>query len=97
MWGPILEKAIAKVYGNFEHTQGGAMGKAVRLMTGAPFERHWHEKSTLDVLWKELQAHESMGDIIMTASNATNTSGLAAGHAFTVLGTRKLSTGQRLV
>ena len=70
MWGPILEKAIAKVYGNFEHTQGGAMGKAVRLMTGAPFERHWHDssKSTLDVLWKVLQAHESTGDIIMTAS-----------------------------
>ena len=37
LWMPILEKAAAKLFGNYEMLQGGGMGPAVQMMTGAPF------------------------------------------------------------
>ena len=37
LWMPILEKAAAKLYGNYEMLQGGFMGPAVQSLTGAPY------------------------------------------------------------
>ena len=37
LWNLILEKAAAKLFGNFEMLSGGWMGPAVQAMTGAPF------------------------------------------------------------
>lgn len=36
LWGPILEKAFAKMSGNYEYTSGGWVDEAFRLLTGAP-------------------------------------------------------------
>lgn len=40
IWGLILEKAWAKVTGNYEMTQGGWVDEALRVMTGAPIEKY---------------------------------------------------------
>ena len=37
LWMPILEKAAAKMYGNYEMLSGGYMGPAVQMLTGAPY------------------------------------------------------------
>lgn len=37
LWMPILEKAAAKFYGNYEMLSGGWMGPAVQMLTGAPY------------------------------------------------------------
>ena len=34
----ILEKAYAKVYGNYEKIEAGLTGEAIRELTGAPYE-----------------------------------------------------------
>ena len=36
LWGAVLEKALAKYHGNFEHTNGGAMSLSLRTLYGAP-------------------------------------------------------------
>ena len=36
LWMPILEKASAELYGNYELMEGGAMGPAWSMLTGAP-------------------------------------------------------------
>ena len=53
-------------------------------------------------MWDELLLHEATDDILTVGTDGgndtqTNASGLTLGHAYTVLGTKKLSTGQRLV
>ena len=38
LWPMILEKAFAKIQGNYLHIAGGFGGVATRFMTGAPWE-----------------------------------------------------------
>ena len=37
IWGPIIEKAFAKRFGNYEHIISGIPSEAVKMLTGAPF------------------------------------------------------------
>lgn len=37
IWGGLLEKAIAKRFGNYEHIISGIPSEAVQMLTGAPF------------------------------------------------------------
>ena len=57
---------------------------------------------TVDALWKELTSHDGKNDIMNTnAEGTTDTiqvaNGITTAHAYTVLGTKKLSNGVRLV
>ena len=54
MWGAILEKAFAKLVGNYMHTAGGITSSGVRRIVGGAFELHPHKEATADALWKEL-------------------------------------------
>jgi hypothetical protein len=38
LWIPVMEKAWAKVKGNYANAQGGFVQTGFRYMTGAPFE-----------------------------------------------------------
>ena len=102
MWATILEKAYAKSVGNYLHMSGGVVRYGVRSLTGSPHEQHTHAEKTVDALWKELSGHDGKNDMINASTsgdnhNIKNTNGLTMGHAFTVLGTKKLSNGVRLV
>jgi len=39
-WSLILEKAHAKVSGNYENTEGGIHGEAMRILLGSPTTRN---------------------------------------------------------
>ena len=36
MWGPMIEKAWAKVKGSYARADGGFMDNGIRALTGAP-------------------------------------------------------------
>lgn len=36
MWGPVLEKAWAKVRGSYTNADGGLLENGLRILTGAP-------------------------------------------------------------
>lgn len=54
LWMPILEKAAAKLYGNYMMLEGGWMGPAVQALTGAPYFVKYHGDYTADELWEDL-------------------------------------------
>ena len=103
VWGPLLEKAFAKYHGNYEHTIGGNPNYAVRTLSGAPFYDEMHgDNITLDDLWTLLSTHDQADDILQCGTSGTNhftqgIQGLANGHAYSVIGVKELSTGEKLV
>lgn len=44
IWGPLLEKAWAKVIGNFELGEGGFLENGLRQHTGAPVFAYWMDE-----------------------------------------------------
>ena len=102
LWTAIIEKAFAKLHGNYAHIEGGDPGVAIQTITGAPYERYEHSKMDKDDLWNRLVTHDRNNDIMSCVSPAgsdktTDASGLVQGHAFTLIGTVWLSDGNRLL
>ena len=50
-WVPYLEKAFAKLSGNYEKTAKGWMSESMRVFTGAPSHRFTIKKYSNDDLW----------------------------------------------
>ena len=91
LWVPILEKAFAKLYGNYELLNGGWMGMAIQTMTGAPFYEYYHPETSVDELW-DLIVQRSADGWMITAGSIPGMSdqhqdeyGIAYSHAYTVL------------
>ena len=58
IWGAILEKAMAKYHGNWQHIVGGDPSIAVRTLTGYPRKFIDHTSNlNKEALWTELLAH----------------------------------------
>lgn len=103
MWGPIIEKAFAKYWGNYVHIVGGLPHYATRTLLGSPWEEYSKDKVTTDDLWNRLVAVDAEHAMISTGTpgsgnhDNTHANGLAHSHAYTVVGVATLSTGDRLV
>lgn len=71
MWVLALEKAWAKIHGSYERIEGGVSSKAIRDLTGAPYENFTLKNVKTDAqkqdLWiKVLKAYEQ--DFIISVS-----------------------------
>ena len=102
LWGPLIEKAFAKYWGNYGHIVGGASQMAVRTMLGGVHMSHDHASMTIDQIWEILHENAQTDTILTAGSNGEsdehkNTSGLVEGHAYTILKTVILSNKAKLV
>ena len=64
MWAPILEKALAKRFGNYEHIVSGAPSDAIRAFTGSPYVMYQHKNQDVEMLWQLLTTHDKNDDFI---------------------------------
>ena len=95
LWPLLLEKAYAKVYGNYSRIDAGFPLYALRDLTGAPYKNidfdHKMNKKKLDALWKELVDAERRGWICVCGTENTSITeewlcnGLISGHAYSLL------------
>ena len=94
LWSVILEKAWAKIGGNYELSNGGYLESGLRSVTGVPVFTYWGEEFTTDeealLLWDTMKAADDI-DYLMSAAvyatedGLTNSCGIVQGHAYTVL------------
>ena len=104
LWMPILEKAAAKLYGNYEMISGGYMGPAIQAMTGAPYFDTSHTDVTPDELWDYIDEKLAANWMVTAATfqgtgsdKDQNSLGVPYSHALTILGSVKLSDGTKLL
>ena len=99
MWAPLLEKAWAKIKGNYITTDGGFLVEGVRALTGVPafsYDANSIGKSTtgaltIDQAYALLKAGEDANYIMAAGTDGsgndqvTNTCGVAMSHAYAIL------------
>ena len=92
-WLPLLEKAYAKVHGDFAAISGGYSGEGVEDLTGG-VNTVIRTNSVLrkDRLWRELENKEGHFVFSMDVDGGDDTharNGLTTGHAYTILDARE--------
>lgn len=94
MWAPILEKAWAKIKGNYEASEGGFVVSGLRAITGAPvfyfntadIGTEVSEQSVFDLMVAADAADYPMGAGTTGGSDTgRNDCGIATGHAYSII------------
>ena len=95
LWGPLIEKAFAKLNGNYEAIVGGDPRSSIETLTGAPAEDYTHDDL---ISPDDRSAGVYLFDLVTTAIAANgmvsagtgssgSSNGMVQGHAYTVLDT----------
>jgi hypothetical protein len=96
LWSALLEKAWAKVKGNYILAGDGYNKNALRALTGAPVDEYFSKDfssttDSLDAMWNDLQAALAEGSIMIAATAgsgeivANNNCGISMAHSLSVL------------
>jgi len=91
IWVMVLEKAWAKVHGNYAVIAGGDSRESLSSLTGAPTTLVRHNTLKKEDLWKLLVEADKKKYVISTGG-ATSTKGLHSGHAYTLMGVIEMNT-----
>lgn len=95
MWAPILEKAWAKIKGNYEASEGGYIVSGITHLLGVPTFSYQSQdigkadQLTLEETFKMLKQAELSNYIISVATPAgdakSNACGMVTSHAYSIL------------
>ena len=83
-WIPLLEKAYAKLAGNYEKTAKGWMSESMRIFTGAPSHRFRIKDMSLNELW-DLMMSAQNNNFPMTLATQAAEFGLIPAHAYSLV------------
>ena len=91
IWVMVLEKAWAKVHGNYGVTSGGDSRESLSSLTGFPTTLVQHKNISKSDLWK-LLFEANKRNYVMSTGGAQQTRGLYSGHAYTLLNAVEVNT-----
>ncbi|CAH2314731.1 calpain-9 isoform X2 [Pelobates cultripes] len=100
MWSTLLEKAYAKVCGGYSALQGGAIPEALEDFTGGVAESVNVTRQSVEEIWELVNQSEGdkalMGCYIEVSEPSDigriNDEGLVLGHAYSVIGAKKVQS-----
>lgn len=90
VWGPLLEKAFAKVKGTYSHVNGGYAVSGLRMLIGSPvFHYAIEDESNLET-WEQLKTYDDLKYIVTMGTESKNeiqlnSCGLSTNHAFSLV------------
>ena len=91
IWGPILEKAWAKMKGSYSNADGGFVHSGIRALVGCPVFGYKNALQTsYTTIWTFLKAADEINYILGSGTGGTsdqsvNECGIATGHAFSII------------
>lgn len=84
LWVMLLEKAWAKLHGNFPIVEGGDSRESLAAITGAPAEYHKHSSMSAEELWKLITTADATNCVMCTGASS-DTKGIVKSHAYTLI------------
>ena len=110
-WPLLMEKAMAKMRGNYSHLKGGQPYRGIRFLRGGPWnsydinDRHTGKGMAIDDIWETISTHLADDDLLtvgtLSTKDGTDThklaSGMYGGHAYTIIRRKVLKDGTRIV
>jgi calpain-15 len=101
IWVLLLEKAWAKVYGNYQRIEGGTCDEALHPLTGCPTKNFIHSDfKDKDKLWSILLLSDQSNFPMCTAVSSqmedevstgdVKKAGLVDGHAYSLIGAKEI-------
>ena len=107
LWGPLMEKAFAKLHGNYQHIIGGWMSLGVAALNGSPFVDFDHDDDIGENdLWDFIREHDGKRNIITAGAlpprggncYTKHPTGLQYCHAYSTMHTYVIpSTGEKVL
>jgi len=102
IWVLILEKAWAKVHGNYQRIEGGNTAEALMAITGAYVDYIFHNQvANKDILWRRIFIADQNQYVIATAASSRKTekqshefqeAGIIDAHAYSLLEAQPIMT-----
>ena len=98
LWVILLEKAWAKLNGNYARVIGGDPHEIFEVFTNAYCETIKFKKGNEDKIWSAFENAQKKGFLMTAGTSGDNYSicmeevGLVPGHAYTVLGVKEVNT-----
>ena len=87
IWAAVVEKAYAKRYGNYKHTEGGWMATGVAQMNGSPYVTLLSSEMSDEDLWNAIKSSDDSHHIITAGTDCVDytKNNMPGCHAYTVL------------
>lgn len=97
LWAPLLEKAFAKVKGNYYNTIAGIPENSLRILTGAPLFHYQVEKLHNDSIWDYIKSGFDSEYLMTAGTNGfQNPCGISSVHAYSILAAFFLRDGDEV-
>ena len=97
LWAPLVEKAFAKMKGNYATANGGFIPNGLRSIVGCPVSDYTSYEQYYLYAWDELKAADELDYILGAGTIGTDTQvnecNIVAGHAYSVIAVFQLKTG----
>lgn len=93
----LLEKAIAKLQGNYDVLSSGNQNDGMFILTGAPSFFYANSTKTASAIWTDIKNWQNAGYYIGAMNLSTTSNNLVANHAYSVLGAYIVTNGTTTV
>jgi hypothetical protein len=109
LWGMLIEKAFAKIHGNYESIESGDARASIDVLTGAPYKGYYHDTTTdsspnndsPETVWNAIVQAVADGNMISSSTGGTSNTqasqyGIANSHVYTILSAHEIG-GEKLI
>ena len=89
----LLEKALAKLQGNYDLLTSGSINDAMFILTGAPSFFYANSTKTAAAIYADINSWQVAGHWMGATNTVSTNNNLVASHAYTILGAYTVTNG----